>query len=185
MCRPDHLPPLFRLVGDNVGKIGWGARHQDPAQLGQPSPHPGVAQRIVHGIVEGADRVVRCKSWRTQSEPVADFIARQEFRHYGRFGQGFGLGRGRDRQRPQPARLDVLDRRADRVKHHLHLAADKIGQGRPGTAVRHMCHLYAGHRLEQLSGHVVGRTYPRRGEVDFRGIVSGILNELGNGLCRK
>ena len=44
----------------------------------------------------------------------------------------------------------MADRRSDGVEHGINLAADEIGQRRPGAAVVHLDHVDARHHLEQL-----------------------------------
>ena len=48
--------------------------------------------------------------------------------------------------------LMCLDRRGQGAEHHLHLAADQIGQRGRAAAIGHVQHIDAGHHLEQFAG---------------------------------
>ena len=75
-------------------------------------------------------------------------------------------------------------RRQQVVEHHLHLAADHVGQRRRRAAVRHVLHLDAGHRHEQLGRQMDGGAVAGGGIADLAGIGFRIGDELGDGLGR-
>jgi hypothetical protein len=56
--------------------------------------------------------------------------------------------------------LRVLRHHGHRVEHHLHLAAEHARARVAAALVRHVHDVDAGHRLEELAGHVVRRAGP-------------------------
>ena len=108
-----------------------------------------------------------------------------------------GVGHGRHvRQRRRARRrghrngahfagTDMGDRRGEHVEHHLHPAADQVGQGLRRTAIGHVDDVDAGHELEQLGRDMGSGAVARRGEVELAGIGLGIGDELGNRFDRQ
>jgi hypothetical protein len=60
------------------------------------------------------------------------------------------------------------------------LPGDQIGERGRLAAIRHVGELDAGHHLEQLSGHVTGRTDATRGEVELARVGLGERDQFGS-----
>jgi hypothetical protein len=72
------------------------------------------------------------------------------------------------------ARPDISDGRGCKVKHHLHLTADQIGERRRRASIRHMKHIDASHHLKQLTSQVRRISDASRSHVELTRISFGI-----------
>jgi hypothetical protein len=70
------------------------------------------------------------------------------------------------------------------IERILHLAAQQVGQCRPGAALRHV-NVDSGHHLEHLSEHMISASNTGRCKIDLARIGFGVSDKLVNILSRK
>ncbi len=148
----------------------------EPGSTASPNPQPrldpDIGQAGVDLVIEPVDDIGGRAPGRADAAPAACLIARHIFA--GRnVRQRRRAARGRHRQRPQPAGFDVFDRRRQAIEGGLHLAAQQVGQHRPGAAIRHVNHVDAGHLLEQFARQMGPGPGPGRCHVELAGIGLG------------
>ena len=182
----DDLLPLRGLGGDDLAEVLRRAGDRLAAELGQALAHLRVGQRPVHlGVDLLDDRRAACP-WacrcRTRPSPRSRAPSRRPSAACGIDGS---RSCRRDGERAQLAALDVADRRRQVVEQHVHLAAHQVDQRRAGALVRHVQHLAAGHRLEQLAREVHRGAAARRRHVDLARVGLAVGDELGDGLGRE
>ena len=113
-----------------------------------------------------------------------DSIARHELGHGRHIRKNMRARRGGDRQRAHLAGSDVLDRHDRRGERDQHLSADEVGHRRSPATIGHVGHVDAGHRFEQLAGHMRSGPDTRRRHAELSRIGLRVSYELGDGLGR-
>jgi hypothetical protein len=108
---------------------------------------------------------------RQEAEPAERGVARQAGRGHGRHaGQRLQRCVAGDRERAELAGLDVLQHDLRGGEHELDLAPEEIRHRLPRALVRHVQHVDAGERLEQLAGEVRGGAGPDEPKRIFPGL---------------
>src|SRR5262245_769595 len=105
----DHLAPFLSFVGDELAEIGGGTRKHLPAQVGEPSFQFGIGECGVDLRVELVDDFTGCVFRRSDAEPRARLVARQEIDNGWEVRQPLPARRTRYGERTQPAAPDVFD----------------------------------------------------------------------------
>src|SRR6516162_3045432 len=176
----DHLGPLLNVVGDVPSKVGRRASEQGrTAEVGKLSPDLWIGESSVDLIVELVDDFNGRFARGADTEPRGDLVTRQKIANGRHIGQRLGTRRRGHRQRAQLASSDVLDRRGHGGEIDLHLAAEEIGERRPGAAIGHVLNVDAGHHLEQLAGHMHRGSDAARRKVDLARISLRVGNNSG------
>src|SRR3984893_17043594 len=115
-------------------EVGWRTNEYRGTEVGKSRLQFRMGEARIDLPVESLDNFDGRLSGCAHAEPAACLVTRHDFSPRTEIGKDFRADSRGYGQRAKLAASDVLDRRGQRTKHHLHLPGEQIGQGARGTA---------------------------------------------------
>src|SRR3974390_1625888 len=123
---PDHLGPLFGILGDHLAELVGHHRHWSATHVLEPRLDLRIGKARVDLFIEFVDDVGRRAFWRAHAEPQVHLVAWEKLA-YGRDVRQRAQARRRgDRQCAQLTGPDERDRRGSRGEYDFHLRRARL-----------------------------------------------------------